>query len=396
MGVSKGFVPQNSSFVHNSDFPHHHDFGLMQNHSYFGAWLSSLLLRNCWGTRCSQNSKLAPLYPSTIFGSHSHKKIKQTQNLDSLHPTSIPSLAAFVDDEDDAGLASILESALEVDEVDESLMRYIKSKFQKLAEQNSSGSSSSAVPAAAAGNAPPPPSAQFSEEEEKLKIVGEVLGCDMDFSRWIVLRNEFKGSPSDVIISSALDRLPRLRSEYDAVVERRRRKELDDRLRRAEVERNAGKENSSMIDEVTKKLIMSRFDDESYAVGSNNNNNNNNNNAKAKKEARRNSKKEKSKSDSGVRFRDGVVVSNKGGKFITEEVRIKRIRHEICSGKEEGSERRVERGCFKDVNVLPLSPSHLFNPPVHLPLTPPQIKPDWDGGSRGRVKSKGKRGVGWT
>ncbi|GMI25337.1 hypothetical protein TrRE_jg12560 [Triparma retinervis] len=252
-------------------------------------------------------------------------------------------LAAFVDDEDDAGLASMLESALEVDEVDESLMRYIKSKFQKLAETKSSGSSSSAVPAAAAGNAPPPPSAQTSEEEEKLKIVGEVLGCDMDFSRWIVLRNEFKGSPSDVIISSALDRLPRLRSEYDAVVERRRRKELDDRLRRAEVERNAGKENSSMIDEVTKKLIMSRFDDESYAVGSNNNNNNNANNAKAKKEARRNSKKEKSKSDSGVRFRDGVVVSNKGGKFITEE-----------------------------------------------------IKPDWDGGSRGRVKSKGKRGVGWT
>ena len=83
--------------------------------------------------------------------------------------------------------------------------------------------------------------------------------------------------------------------------------------------RSGGKENNSEIDEVTKKMIMSRFDDESYAVGSSSSNNNNNKkSSKAKKEQKRSNKKDKA--DSGVRFRDGVVVSNKGGKFITEEV----------------------------------------------------------------------------
>ena len=91
-------------------------------------------------------------------------------------------------------------------------------------------------------------------------------------------------------------------------------------LRPRYARRSGGKENNSEIDEVTKKMIMSRFDDESYAVGSSSSSNNNNNkkSSKAKKEQRRSNKKDKA--DSGVRFRDGVVVSNKGGKFITEEV----------------------------------------------------------------------------
>ena len=38
---------------------------------------------------------------------------------------------------------------------------------------------------------------------------------------------------------------------------------------------------------------------------------------------------------------------------------------------------------------------HVRKGEKHVVLKDPNDKGEWDGGSRGRVKTKGKRGVGW-
>lgn len=129
--------------------------------------------------------------------------------------------------------------------------------------------------------------------------------------------------------------MEKLRVKYDYEVKEREEKENSER--ELEINRNR---KSSDIDDATKKQILSRFDEELYSLAPRDTKGSK---KKALKDSRRASKKS-SKSDSNLKYRDGQIVKvAKGQKFIVED-----------------------------------------------------LKEEWDGGSRGKVVSKGKRGVGFS
>ncbi len=118
----------------------------------------------------------------------------------------------------------------------------------------------------------------------------------------------------------------------------RRKQGLEAMCRPSHKEEGSGSAN---IDKSVKQTILNRFEDEVVVEGRSNGKHSK---RQQLKQARRDSKKDRSSVDSGLRFLDGQTVKvSKGAKYVVED-----------------------------------------------------LTPEWDGGSRGRVKTKGKRGTGWA
>ena len=163
------------------------------------------------------------------------------------------------------------------------------------------------------------------------ETVAEVLGITQDFAKHLLRKSE-QEDVQRVIEWAVTNDLFALRLQFDS--RRPPRSQSSD----APPPKDNSSTAAATMDSETKSMILSRFSDVSTPLCPKGNNK-----AKLRKELRRADKKENKKSSNNLRYREGQVVSTKGGKWMHEAP-----------------------------------------------------KEEWDGGSRGKVKSKGKRGVGFT